>query len=390
VKYEHSIGLLIGIPTLYRPCTIEWALALRGQCAPINYNANMLIVPNESVAVAREQICEEALRLNTRYVYFIGDDTEPPLHTLRQFIFRMENDPELGVVGGIYCSKSDPPAPLVFRGNGVGSYWDWKIGEYFEVSGLGMDCTLIRTDLLRKLPKPWFRTIDKDDFLDGKNFAEMWTEDLYFCKQVLEHTQYKIFADATVLPNHWDAVNHKCYKLPPNSLPMRRLAPVGQKRILDIGCGEMHREFADGDTVRVDIRDECNPDYRCDIRQLPFGDEEFDIAFSSHVLEHFDRREHLELLKEWLRVVKRGGEIRIVVPSIQWAAERLASGEPLNAEMEMHIMNVLYGAQSNPYDYHKTGFTPTSLATTIKNLGCEVIKCETDNFYNIFLEARKT
>jgi len=384
MKYEHSIGLLIGIPTLFRPVTLEWALALRGQSAPINYNANMLIVPNRDVASARNQICEEAVRLNTKYVYFIGDDTEPPLHALRQFIFRMESDPNLGVVGGIYSTKTDPPFPLVFRGNGAGSYWDWKVGEFFEVSGLGMDCTLIRTEMLQKLPKPWFKTVDTDDFLDGKNYAEMWTEDLYFCKQVLGHTDYTIYADATVLPNHWDAVSHRSYNLAPNSLPMRRLSAEGKKRILDIGCGEQYREFPDAVTVRVDIRDECNPDYRCDIRQLPFGDDEFDGIFTSHVLEHFDREEHVKLLKEWLRVLKPGGTVQIVVPSIEWAAKQIAGGV-----VNVHVLNVLYGAQSNPYDYHKVGFTPNSLDELVTSHGCEVTEVKTDDFYNIFLSGVK-
>jgi len=384
MKFEHGIGLLIGIPTLYRPVTIEWALALRGQTPPINYNANMMIVPGQQVAAARNRICEEAIKLNTRYVFFVGDDTEPPLHALKQFIFRMENDPTLGVVGGIYCSKSEPPAPLVFRGNGSGSYWDWKIGEYFEVSGLGMDCTLIRTEILKKLPKPWFKTIDKDDFLDNRNFAEMWTEDLYFCKNVLDNTEYKIFADATVMCKHWDSINHRAYELPPNSLPMRRLVSTGTKKILDIGCGGVYREDPDGEVTRVDIREECQPDFRCDIRQLPFDNGSFDIIFSSHVLEHFDREEHIQLLKEWLRVLKPEGEVRIVVPSIEWAAKKLVEGI-----VDNDVMNVLYGAQSNPYDFHKTGFTPLTLSALVRNLNCKVDSCITDDFYNILLTATK-
>lgn len=389
MKYESNVGLLIGIPTLYRPTTIEWALALRGQTCPINYNATMLILPNYQIADARNIICEEALKLNTRYLYFIGDDTEPPLHALRQFIFRMEQMPELGVVGGIYCTKSDPPAPLVFRGNGAGSYWDWKVGEFFEVSGLGMDCTLIRTEMLRSLPKPWFKTIDSDDFLGGRNYAEMWTEDLYFCKNVLDNTTYKIYADATVLPKHWDAINHKYYTLPSNSLPTRRISVgEGVKTLLDIGCGETRNEFEGYEITRVDIREDVNPDYRCDVRQLPFGDESYDAIFSSHVLEHFSRQEHIQVMKEWLRVVKTGGEVFIVVPSIKWAADVLAQSE-ISPEDEMHMMNVFYGGQTNPYDFHKVGFTPSSLRTLFESLNITVTDITEGPKYNITIKGTK-
>lgn len=384
MNYSNTTGLMIGIPTLFRPVTIEWALAVRGQVPPINFNATMFLVPNMKVAEAREMICEEALKQKTKYIFFIGDDTEPPLHALKQLIFRMENTPDCGVVGGIYCSKSDPPAPLVFRGNGAGSYWDWKVGEFFECTGLGMDCTLIRTEMLEKLPKPWFKTINTDNFLDNKNYAEMWTEDLYFCKQVQEHTEWKIYADASIICNHWDAISHTKYTLPPNSLPMRRLAKKKEKTLLDIGCGHIWREDEECEIVRVDIREDCNPDYRCDIRQLPFDNESFDVIFSSHVLEHFNRADHKTVLEEWLRVLKVGGEARICVPSIEWAAKEIVAGRH-----SYDVMNVLYGQQSYPHDFHYNGFTPKSLENLVTECGCKVKSCITDDKYNILLTAEK-
>ena len=384
MKYEHSIGLVIGIPTLYRPVTIEWALALRGQVPPINFNANMMIVPHQQVADARNQICEAAVAQKAKYVFFIGDDTEPPLHALKQLIFRAENTPDAGVIGGIYFTKSDPPSPLVFRGNGAGSYWDWKIGEFFECSGLGMDCTLIRTEILDYLPKPWFKTIDKDDFLDNRNYAEMWTEDLYFCKNILDNSKYKIYADASVIAKHWDSINHKCYSVPPNSLPTRRISKTKEKVLLDIGCGPIYREDDECEVVRLDIREEVNPDYRCDVRQIPFDNESADVVFSSHVLEHFGRREHEELLTEWLRVLKPGGEIRLILPSIKWAAKQIMDGV-----VDGHVLNVLYGAQDNPYDYHYNGFTPESVTVLLEKHKCKVEKVEEDDFYNMYIVARK-
>lgn len=389
MQYESNVGLLIGIPTLFRPVTIEWAMALRGQVPPINFNASLLIVPNQQVAIAREQIAEKAVEMNAKYLFFIGDDTEPPLHALKQFIFRMEQMPDLGVVGGIYCTKSEPSFPLVFRGNGSGSYWDWKIGEFFECSGLGMDCTLIRTEMLKALPKPWFKTIDTDNFMDGNNHAEMWTEDLYFCKNVLDNTQYKIYADATVMPKHWDSQAHKFYSVPVDSLPTRRLSTNGKKTMLDIGAGGIRREFEDYDVHTVDIREECNPDYRCDVRQLPFADSSYDAIFSSHVLEHFSREEHARVLHEWVRVLKPGGEFIIVVPTIDWAVDQLKDRHVMTPETEMHVWNVLYGGQSNPYDFHKNGFTINTLESLLLSLDCTVTSKELGPMYNLTVRGTK-
>ena len=195
---------MIGIPTLGRPLTLDWAMAFKGLCPPINYNYNHMVVKNQPVDVAREAIAEQALSQGNKYLFFLGDDVVVPNPTLRQLIFRMEQNPKIGVVGGVYCSKSDPPAPLVFRENGLGTYWDWKVGEFFEVSGLGMDCTLIRTEVLSKMSKPWFKTVDTDQFKDGVNQADMWTEDLFFLNKLKKETEFEVWCDGSLICGHED------------------------------------------------------------------------------------------------------------------------------------------------------------------------------------------
>jgi hypothetical protein len=197
-------GVVIGIPTLGRPVSLAWASAYKSLNPPINYNMTVMQIMNSPVADARNAIAREALKNESRYVFFLGDDVVVPPHALRQFIMRMENNPHIGVIGGVYCSKSEPPAPLVFRGNGQGSYWDWKIGEFFEVTGLGMDCTLIRTDLFKELPEPWFKTVSNDEFAEGINKADQWTEDLWFLKQVADKTNSKIYCDGSIICGHED------------------------------------------------------------------------------------------------------------------------------------------------------------------------------------------
>lgn len=390
-------GLVIGVPTLGRPVSLDWAFAFKSINPPINYNTIFSVIRGKPVAEARNLIVEEALRQGAKYVWFIGDDTINPPHTLRQFIFRMENVKECGVVGGVYCSKSDPPAPLVFKENGVGSYWDWKIGEFFEVSGLGMDCTLIRTDVFKKMAPPWFKTIDTDSFLDGKNNAEMWTEDLYFLDKVRRETKYKVYCDASVLADHVDVAQNKVYKLPPNSLPLRQFVTQnGHKKIVDLGCGGTYREFAEGIAVRVDINEESNPDYRCDVRNLPFQTGEFDIVFSSHVLEHFSKKDQDSTLGEWLRIMKPDGELRLILPNIQWAAEALAVPEKREALIKehgeaglaRHISNVLYGAQTSEWDFHYNGFTPGSIEALLMKHGLKLEKYE-ESGYNMILTAKR-
>ena len=381
----HSTGLIIGLPTLGRPVSLEWALSFRSLVPPINFNCTIASIWGKPVAEARNTLVEEAIKQKTKYLFFLGDDVVVPLHTLRQLIFRMEQDPSIGAVGGIYCSKSDPPAPLVFNGNGAGSYWDWKVGEFFEVTGLGMDCTLLRTEIFKDLKKPWFVTRDENEFLDGINHAELWTEDLYFLANLIQTTNWKVYADASIICKHVDIYSGKSYTLPAGSLPTRKLVVEKSKKALDIGCGPMNRtdEFPDYELVRVDIRPECEPDYRCDVRQLPFGNDEFDLIFSSHVLEHFPRGEWEPVLNEWLRVLKPGGSVLFYLPNVEWAINNWRQ-----EGQEVHVMNVLYGAQTNSFDFHYNAWYPDKIARELELRGIKDISIEHSG-YNMIVKGVK-
>lgn len=383
-RIPSNLGLLIGIPTLGRLQPLQWGLAFKSLNCPINYNANTMVIYGHPVDEARNVIAEEAIKQNAKYLFFLGDDVVVPAHALKSLIFHLEQHPEIGVVGGVYCSKCIPSAPLVFKELGTGSYWDWRVGEFFEVAGLGMDCTLIRTELFKKVSKPWFKTIDSDKFLDGVNHADSWTEDLYFLKKVAEETDYKVYCDGSVICDHHDG--NTAYKLPIDSIPMGRMPVEKKKKALDIGCGEINRseQFPEHQLVRVDLRPECNPDYRCDVRSLPFGNEEYDLVFTSHVLEHIKREETESVLAEWLRVLKPGGEFVIVVPNILWS---LGEVNKENGDIK-RALDVLYGAQSNEYDFHFNGFWQARLEDTLTSLGLTIKDTKFEGF-NLIVKAIK-
>jgi predicted SAM-dependent methyltransferase len=294
----------------------------------------------------------------------------------------MEHMDELGVVGGVYVAKTDTCEPLVFRGNGAGPYWKWRLGEYFEVTGLGMDATMIRTDVFRQLKPPWFVTIDKDDYLDGIPNAEQWTEDLWLCNRVANETDYKLYIDGSIICNHWDAVTRKKWTLRHDSYPMQMVE--NPRKMVDLGCGLLTWEFEnEGTPVRVDIREEVEPDYRCDLRQLPFDNESFEVVFSSHTLEHFGRNEIDDILDEWLRILEPGGEFRLAIPNIQWAAEKI-----IRDDIDGDVLNVLYGSQTYPENFHKFGFTPKMIKDSLERRGMTIVD-EQHEKYNLMIRAIK-
>lgn len=297
-KILHSgPGLIIGIPTLGRPVPLEWAFAFKSLNPPINYSVNIHVVRGKPVADARNEIAENALKVGAKYIFFLGDDVVVPGHTLRQLIFRLENNPTIDVVGGVYCAKADPAYPLVFRGNGQGAYWDWKIGEFFEVTGLGMDCTLIRTSILEKMSKPWFVSVDIDRSLDGINSAEQWTEDLYFLKKAADEIEnFKVYCDGTVICEHWDVYGNpaRYYSLPLDSLPMRQLITKKRKKILLVG--ENAVTVLDPLVEYVKYGNFEGADYRGTYESMPFESGEFDeVIIGSLALIIMDSPAHMEI-----------------------------------------------------------------------------------------------
>lgn len=396
-------GLTIGIPTLGRPVTLEWAQAYKSLVPPINFNTVTVFVRGKPVDIARNEIVAAALEANHKYLYFMGDDTIPPHNILKKLIFRAEHNKDHGIITGVYCSKSDPPAPLLFRGNGSGSYWDWKTGEYFQITGCGMDACLLRLDVFRELIDKgivdqkdrqgnwqFYKTVEEDGFDAGLNAAQMWTEDLYFLRKV-EETDWKVYCDGEQICDHVDVYTGKIYTLPANSYPVtgvKDLRESVKKRAVNLGFGGYHINFGDEyKTITVDIRDETKPDYRADVRELPFGDNYFDLVFSSHVLEHLSREDYKIALKEWTRILKPDGELRTIVPNIEWAVEQFKEGKALDPQIKPHVWNVLYGGQSNPFDFHYNGWTEQTLQVELRKFGYKYFEVQKDNGYNLLVRA---
>lgn len=50
---------------------------------------------------------------------------------------------------------------------------------------------------------------------------------------------------------------------------------------------------------------------------IPFPDEQFEVVYHSHVLEHFSKKEGKVFLKECYRVLKKGGIMRLAIPDLE-------------------------------------------------------------------------
>ena len=91
-----------------------------------------------------------------------------------------------------------------------------------------------------------------------------------------------------------------------------------KKGKLHIGCGDRHIPGF----IHVDVRKLPHVDYVTSADKLDmFEDDSVDLIYSCHVLEHFPKYQTEDVLKEWHRVLKPGGILRLAVPDFEKIVE---------------------------------------------------------------------
>jgi len=101
-------------------------------------------------------------------------------------------------------------------------------------------------------------------------------------------------------------------------------------------------------------------------------DNEFDVAYMSHALEHVYQHEVVPTLKSFLRVLKPGGFVIVIVPNLDGLSPtdevlyESAAG-PITARDMFYGMAGLI--EDHPYMAHKTGFVPKTLESAFKDAG---------------------
>jgi predicted SAM-dependent methyltransferase len=120
---------------------------------------------------------------------------------------------------------------------------------------------------------------------------------------------------------------------------------------------------------RIDGFENVDLDEGKDARKLDYETGSIDEIYASHILEHFSFRETLEVLREWVRVLKVGGRLRIAVPDFNKIVDGYKSGK-----IDFNIEKVLLGAQTNSVDVHRAVFNDEKLRTLFDMVGLDKVE----------------
>lgn len=216
----------------------EWVQARYGQIIPTNWSMVELTqflspyIPIEyQLADAQNLMAKLVVEGDYEWVIYIEDDNVIPADTILKFNEYM-NDGKIPSVSGLYFTKSVPPEPIVYRGQGNSYFKEWKLGEKFFVDGIPFGCRLEHAGMLKAAwetspeyvvngvtTRRVFYQPNRVTF-DGQNqgFAAVGgTTDLAWCKRIMDEDlftkagfpefdkmEYPFLVDSTIFVKHID------------------------------------------------------------------------------------------------------------------------------------------------------------------------------------------
>lgn len=194
---EQHIDVLVGLPT--HDGTYGWEMMQCLERMVAHSHSKGVVVGKRkmkgtNLGQMRSEIAEYAIEIGAKHLLFVDSDQTFPEHALQQLLAR-----DKAVVGALYVKKYYPFNPIA-------GIYDEELQRFVSISefvpdelydncdGIGTGFMLIKTELFRKLSKPWFLF-----WWTGREHAG---EDYYFCRKVKQETKELIYLDTSMEIGH--------------------------------------------------------------------------------------------------------------------------------------------------------------------------------------------
>lgn len=159
------------------------------------------------------------------------------------------------------------------------------------------------------------------------------------------------------------------------------------KKTLNVGCGSRtYIEYPKGYVcTNMDEREDLDGlSLAGDVTKLiAFDNEYFDYILASDILEHFPLKKTVDILREWCRVLKIGGNIEFRVPNLVEICKHYAQHSDAT-----HVSWLLYGGQDYPGNFHYICFDRKMLTELCATVGLDVIEYREEGT-NFILHTKK-
>lgn len=170
-----------------------------------HYSSIYLWTDGQLVDTARNTLCDEAIKHNAKYIFFIGEDTVVPYTAFLDLHILAEANPD-AVVSGVYYFKGGEPMVFVKDKDGYLKTANVDRGQVIENPLLiGIDVMLIPVRILKELKEkeqgcPLFCIVGEDNVWHDGAFIG---EDEWFIKLLYKHN-YRVLVTTDVQCLHMD------------------------------------------------------------------------------------------------------------------------------------------------------------------------------------------
>lgn len=135
------------------------------------------------ISDSRMQLVSDSIKNGTEYILWLDSDMVFP----SDIFFRLYKHKK-DIVAATYSTRVNPPKSVSFIDEFDLDKRLEKTSGLHSVFAVGMGCMLVRTEVFKNLPKPWFSH-------EWDNDADAFVgEDIFFCK-LAYNNGYEIFVD---------------------------------------------------------------------------------------------------------------------------------------------------------------------------------------------------
>jgi predicted SAM-dependent methyltransferase len=137
---------------------------------------------------------------------------------------------------------------------------------------------------------------------------------------------------------------------------------------LHLGCG---KKYIPG-YINIDCDENPSCDYNENIKNLWHPENTVDVIYCCHAFEYFDRIEAIEVLKNWHKVLRKGGILRLSVPDFEGIVKVYQKYGNLEHQ---GILGPLFGRweieaqKERTFLFHKTVYDFNSLKNMLESVG---------------------
>lgn len=184
-SYENRLQNMLHLGILQERCKQE--------NRPIQYEFAFFVQGRLYTPLAREEAAKHALNGNCDYLLFIDDDMICPHDMFEKMIAH-----DVDIVGALAFTRNPPHKAVMYscvdgydpitRQNYFINHYvlNYPKGKLVECDAIGFGCVLIKMDVFKTIPQPWFALCSNSG------------EDITFCYEAKKHG-FRVFMD-TALP----------------------------------------------------------------------------------------------------------------------------------------------------------------------------------------------